>query len=270
MRAPYLFLLAGLVAGWPAWAQVSLNLDALNPPGAKPAPAPRQPAKPTVKPSTTSRPAQRAPLAAKPSPQPGQNPAPKQEAQQPPSPKNGRGAKTPTQAAATASTPMPALPEAPPARPVLAPAVTAAVPAPASPAAPPRTSATAGSSTAKVNDGMRIVFAAGKSELTPDSVASLSAFAKQVPAGETISFDLRAYAAGAPEDPSTPRRLALERAMAIRGALMADGISSSRIFVRAMGTPAASDGGPADRVDVAVLGLASTSAQLGGGAPVAR
>jgi len=165
---------------------------------------------------------------------------------------------------------MPTLPGTPPAPPVLAPPATAPVATPATPVAPPRTSASAGSSTAKITDGLRIVFAAGKSELTPDSVTALSAFARQLPAGETISFDLRAYAAGAAEDPSTPRRLALERALAIRGALMADGISSSRIFVRAMGAPAANDSGPADRVDVSVMGLASASAQLGGGAPVSR
>jgi len=64
-----------------------------------------------------------------------------------------------------------------------------------------------------------------------------------------------AYAAGRPEDPSTARRLSLSRALAVRAALMADGISSNRIYVRALGAQASD--GPADRVDISVLGSAA-------------
>ena len=57
-----------------------------------------------------------------------------------------------------------------------------------------------------------------------------------------------AFAAGSPEDPSTPRRLSLARALAARAVLINEGIASTRIYVRALGS-AAGDG-PADRVDL--------------------
>ena len=61
-----------------------------------------------------------------------------------------------------------------------------------------------------------------------------------------------AYAAGTPEDPSTARRLSLSRALAVRSALMADGVTSSRIYVRALGATGGDE--PPDRVDLAVMG----------------
>ena len=57
---------------------------------------------------------------------------------------------------------------------------------------------------------------------------------------------------GTPEDPSTARRLSLSRALAVRSALMADGVASSRIYVRALGATGG-DEAP-DRVDLAVMG----------------
>ena len=59
---------------------------------------------------------------------------------------------------------------------------------------------------------------------------------------------MAAYAAGSPEDPSTPRRLSLARALAARAVLINEGIASTRIYVRALGS--AADDGPADRVDL--------------------
>ncbi len=75
---------------------------------------------------------------------------------------------------------------------------------------------------------------------------------QSAPAGDTTSFNVVAYAAGTPEDPSTARRLSLSRALAVRSALMADGIGSSRIYVRALGATGG-DAAP-DRVDLAVMG----------------
>ena len=157
-----------------------------------------------------------------------------------------------TGAAATGAAAL-ALPEPPPATPVL-PTPTPIAVAPAPPPVRPATSATAGSSTAVTQDGLRIIFAAGKSELTPESAATLTEFAKKTPSGETVSFNVMAYATGTPEDPSTARRLALARALTIRGAMMADGVASTRIYVRANGAPGGVDAGPADRVDISVLG----------------
>ena len=50
------------------------------------------------------------------------------------------------------------------------------------------------------------------------------------PQTESDSFNVMAYAAGTPEDPSTPRRLSLSRALAVRRVLMADGVASARIY----------------------------------------
>ena len=58
-----------------------------------------------------------------------------------------------------------------------------------------------------------------------------------------------ATAAGSADDPSTPRRLSLSRALAARAVLITEGIASTRIYVRALGASGPPDG-PPDRVDV--------------------
>jgi len=106
---------------------------------------------------------------------------------------------------------------------------------------------------------MRILFGEGSSELTPDSVASLKKLGGVSPSG-TPTVSVSAYAAGSRDDPSSARRLSLARAMAVRSALIGDGVPSSRIYVRALGDAYGS--GPADRVDVAVTAdSADSSAQ---------
>ena len=80
---------------------------------------------------------------------------------------------------------------------------------------------------------------------------------KTTQTSDGTSFNVVAYAAGTPGDPSTARRLSLSRALVVRGALISSGISSSHIYVRALG---ASEGGQTpDRVDVAVLGANAPS-----------
>jgi outer membrane protein OmpA-like peptidoglycan-associated protein len=61
---------------------------------------------------------------------------------------------------------------------------------------------------------------------------------------------LQAYGGNRGDKGSDARRLSLKRALAIRQALIDDGVSADRIDVRAMG--GVDDGGPADRVDVFV------------------
>lgn len=108
--------------------------------------------------------------------------------------------------------------------------------------------------------GLRVTFATGQSDLSPESVASIKQLASATPTGDTISYNVLAYAPGTPDDPSTARRISLSRAMAVRSALVADGVSSARIYVRAMG--AQHGDGPPDRVDVNVQGTnADTAAQ---------
>jgi outer membrane protein OmpA-like peptidoglycan-associated protein len=128
--------------------------------------------------------------------------------------------------------------------------------APAPPAAeaappPPAVSDKAATSAAPTVAGLRVTFASGQSDLSPESVSAIKQFTAATPSGEA-SFNVMAYAMGSPDDPSTARRVSLSRAMVVRSALIADGVASSRIYVRALG--AQSGDGPADRVDVNVAG----------------
>ena len=57
-------------------------------------------------------------------------------------------------------------------------------------------------------------------------------------------FTVPAFAAGVPDDPSTPRRLSLSRALAVRGILLGQGIASTAVLVRSQGAsmPALGEG----------------------------
>jgi hypothetical protein len=100
-----------------------------------------------------------------------------------------------------------------------------------------------------------VTFGTGQAELSPASAAAIKGVVQSAPVGDGVSFNVVAYAAGTPDDPSTARRLSLSRALAVRSALMADGVSSSRIYLRALGA-AGGDEAP-DRVDLAVMGAGS-------------
>lgn len=111
-----------------------------------------------------------------------------------------------------------------------------------------------------------MTFGTGEADLSPASAAAIHRLVQAAPPGDSTSFNVVAYAAGTPEDPSTARRLSLARALAVRSALIADGIISSRIYVRALGA-VAGDEAP-DRVDLAVLGgNAAVPASTPGQAP---
>ena len=105
---------------------------------------------------------------------------------------------------------------------------------------------------------MRVTFSPGDSDLSPDSVASIKQLTETTPTADTTTFNVLAYAPGRPDDPSTARRISLSRAMAVRSALVADGVPSARIFVRALGEQYGS--GPPDRVDISIQGAANTAA----------
>jgi outer membrane protein OmpA-like peptidoglycan-associated protein len=147
---------------------------------------------------------------------------------------------------------------APPAMPQTVPQTAMITPiAPAPPAAesappPPVVSDKAATSAAPTVSGLRVTFASGQFDLSPESVSALKQLTAATPSGEATSYNVMAYAMGSPDDPSTARRVSLSRAMAVRSALIADGVASSRIYVRALG--AQSGDGPADRVDVNVAG----------------
>jgi outer membrane protein OmpA-like peptidoglycan-associated protein len=251
------FLLIGLLcAAAPALAQVTIDLHALDAlPGARPAtpesPAHKAVAKPAPKSVAIARPA-------KPSPQ---------QATATPAPASPVGTPVPASPATTPATPAPpaaTLPTAPPANVALAPIAPPPQTTPAAPPPPPPISDAATSAATATNSGLRVTFGTGETDLSPASASAIHGLVQATPASDNTSYNVVAYAAGTPEDPSTARRLSLSRALAVRSALIADGIASSRIYVRALGATEG-DATP-DRVDVAVLGAntatpASASAQ---------
>ncbi len=152
----------------------------------------------------------------------------------------------------------PVVPIAPPAIAAIPPAVT--VPTQRPPEPPPIPVADdAPGDASSMPGGVRTTFGANRSELNAATEAAIRSFAH--PLRDTAqAIQVMAYAAGSPEDPSTPRRLSLARALAARAVLINEGIASTRIYVRALG-PAAGDG-PPDRVDLSTNtpGAASSGA----------
>jgi outer membrane protein OmpA-like peptidoglycan-associated protein len=125
------------------------------------------------------------------------------------------------------------------------------------PPAPPPVSDKAATAAAPTTTGLRLTFAPGESDLSPDSSASIKQLTGGGPLGDLTTFNVLAYAPGKADDPSTARRISLSRAMAVRSALVADGVPSARIFVRALGEQFGD--GPPDRVDISVMGANAPS-----------
>jgi outer membrane protein OmpA-like peptidoglycan-associated protein len=240
-----LLVLVGFAA--PALAQVTVDLQALDAlPGAKPAekapPARRPPARPAPHRVTTAKP--------KPPPVEAAPAGPPSVATTQP----GSAAPVAPPAPGAPPAPPPAtLPAAPPPNVALAPIVPPQAPAPVAPPPPPPISEGAASAAVAIGAGLRVTFGSGQTDLSPASAAAIKSVVQSAPPGDSTSFNVVAYAAGTPEDPSTARRLSLSRALAVRSALMADGVNSSRIYVRALGAPASGDDTP-DRVELSVMG----------------
>jgi outer membrane protein OmpA-like peptidoglycan-associated protein len=144
------------------------------------------------------------------------------------------------------------MPAAPPPVASIAPIQLPAPPANAPPAPPPPIASGAATTAAVTPAGLRLSFAKGQSDLSPGSADSIKRLVQIAPPGDATTYNVLAYAAGDPDDPSAARRLSLARAIAVRAVLMTDGVPSSRIYLRALGSQP--DGGPADRVDLSVLG----------------
>lgn len=154
-------------------------------------------------------------------------------------------------AAPTATAALPVIPPAPPRVPHIPPPVAVPVqPAPPPPPIPVAKDAPGIAET--IPHGVRVTFGANRTDLNPVTERALAQFATVAKADASVPVNVFAYAKAVPDDPSTPRRLSLSRALAARAVLIAGGIPSPRIYVRAMGgaDPGAST---PDRVDL-VLG----------------
>ena len=205
---------------------------------------------PAATPVQTRKPARQAEPASAPAPVRAAAAAPVAGAAEvaPPPPASKPAEATPA-AAAVALPALPSVepaPSAPPETPPLARAA-AAVPQadaeaasvpPAQPSAPDQVAA-------------RLVFPAGSAELGGGLARRLDAVADGMNSGDGRLL-LQAYAAADPSGASGARRLSLARALEVRSYLMGKGLKSTQIDVRALGGAAAA--GPADRVDVILLG----------------
>jgi len=211
MRIEVLLCLPPLLLPWPgaAMAQVTTNdkaLEALQPPApAKPAPA--VPAEtPTVATPATAKPpvAHHAPRKAAPVHQ-------------------------------VAKAPLPKVPLAPPPNPVIAP------PPPVLPQhareTPPPVQVKSGATgtVTKIDGGTRLTFGPGSSDLNDTTDAALIEIAGAARADKQLIVTVTAWAPGTPEDPSTPRRLSLDRALAARAVLIHEGVESERVHAVAKG-----------------------------------
>lgn len=101
-------------------------------------------------------------------------------------------------------------------------------------------------------DKASIAFESGKSALPGAAEGQLSPLIKQMQDDDALRVQLMAYAAADGDSASRARRLSLSRALAVRAHLIEQGIRSTRMDVRALGSKVG-DGNGADRVDVILV-----------------
>jgi outer membrane protein OmpA-like peptidoglycan-associated protein len=189
-----------------------------------PAPPPASPAPP--------KPAETASAAPKPVPVPVQVPMPKPAAAAPAPPPLALPTGVPPPTAAPTR-----LAEATPGPP-------AALPAPPPPHAPTPNALPKGA------DRLTLPFFVNESDLPPAENAMLRDFAQRY--GTDTQYIIRAFASppAGDDDPSTPRRISLERAQSVAAALTDSGVQPDRLRLLALGN---AGGAPADRVDVIAM-----------------
>jgi outer membrane protein OmpA-like peptidoglycan-associated protein len=94
-------------------------------------------------------------------------------------------------------------------------------------------------------------------ELTPAQTAAVQALARNLAALPQGRITVEAQVAGPPEDVSAARRLSLARAQAVKSALVAGGLTPTRIDLRPLGRLS----GAQDTVDILPPGVASPNAE---------
>src|SRR5262249_37639624 len=100
------------------------------------------------------------------------------------------------------SPPAATLPTAPPAIAALAPAALPPAPEPVAPPPPPPIVDNANSTASSTGAGLRVTFGSGQADLSPTSAAAIKTMVEAAQPGANTTFNVVAYAAGTPEDPS--------------------------------------------------------------------
>ncbi|MBV1830535.1 hypothetical protein KUA08_07935, partial [Komagataeibacter melomenusus] len=114
----------------------------------------------------------------------------------------------------------------------------------------------------KVTGGTRLHFATQSADMNPRMMTALQTFATLMQKLPDQHINIVAYGEGRPDDPSTPRRVALSRGLAARSVLIHAGVAPTRIYVRAVGLPDENaQGAGADCVDVTRSGVVASSTQ---------
>ncbi|WP_336947070.1 hypothetical protein [Asaia sp. HN010] len=101
--------------------------------------------------------------------------------------------------------------------------------------------------------GLRILFGANSSGMSQPMIDAVREEGKKLARQPTIRVTLWASASGSTEDLSTPRRIALARALVVRSILIREGVATTRIYPRATGL-APSGPNPPDRLDIVAEG----------------
>lgn len=96
-------------------------------------------------------------------------------------------------------------------------------------------------------DHLTISFAVGAPDVPAAADTGLKTMAARLKADPALRIQLVAYASDPEKSVSRSRRLSTERAVNVRRQLLAAGVDSTRIDVRALGE--LSGDGPPDRVD---------------------
>lgn len=103
-----------------------------------------------------------------------------------------------------------------------------------------------------VGSTTQVLYAPDGVDVPIDSQETLEELAEQLKQRSNTRVQLYGYATSPDGSENAARRLSLERAQAVRGFLVDRGVAVSRFTIRPQGI--ATDGGPADRVDIVLTG----------------
>ncbi len=141
-------------------------------------------------------------------------------------------------APAAARSAIPTMPAHPPPLPVIAPpAIHVPLHPPPPPPAVPVDPTAHGTASTGPGGVTTLDFGSGSAGLNAAMMAAVRGALATLRAHPDDIAIIDSYAAGSADDPSMPRRLSLQRALAVRAVMINGGIPSTRIFARANGAP---------------------------------